>query len=279
MTSAAASVDDAVAAEPNGPAAAIVQKETTMATDRPLRAALYARVSTTDQTTENQVMELRRYAEARGWTVADYIDNGISGTKERRPALDRLMADARRRRFDVLIVWRLDRLGRDLSVEIDAEILYACAGYPASVPAPAPRSGCVRRSPRARRDEAPGGRVGAAPRGSAADALRRSGSGGAHGEVHTDGIEGEHHAAGFGRVHEAGIDQGMDVTVNSFHVAGDPAGDVAISEWPLTGHRLEHFPALGGEHLPEQFWRGKADPGSVFLAAERVERAACHLVP
>jgi DNA invertase Pin-like site-specific DNA recombinase len=79
-----------------------------------LRAALYARVSTTDQTTENQVIELRRYAEARGWTVAEYIDNGISGTKERRPALDRLIADARRRRFDVLVVWRLDRLGRDL---------------------------------------------------------------------------------------------------------------------------------------------------------------------
>jgi DNA invertase Pin-like site-specific DNA recombinase len=79
-----------------------------------MRAALYARVSTTDQTTENQVIELRSYADARGWTVAEYIDNGISGTKERRPALDRLLADARRRRFDVLIVWRLDRLGRDL---------------------------------------------------------------------------------------------------------------------------------------------------------------------
>ena len=85
-----------------------------MPTDRPLRAALYARVSTTDQTTENQVLELRRYAEARGWTTAEYLDEGISGSKDRRPALDRLLTDARRRRFDVLLVWRLDRLGRDL---------------------------------------------------------------------------------------------------------------------------------------------------------------------
>lgn len=78
------------------------------------RAALYARVSTHDQTTDNQLLELRRYAEARGWTVAEYVDDGVSGTKERRPALDRLVTDARRRRFDVLVVWRLDRLGRDL---------------------------------------------------------------------------------------------------------------------------------------------------------------------
>jgi DNA invertase Pin-like site-specific DNA recombinase len=88
-------------------------KEMTMAADRPLRAALYARVSTTDQTTENQILELRRYAAARGWTGTEYLDT-ISGTKERRLALDRLMADARRRRFDVLVVWRLDRLGRNL---------------------------------------------------------------------------------------------------------------------------------------------------------------------
>lgn len=79
-----------------------------------MRAALYARVSTTEQTAENQVLELRRYAEARGWTVVEYIDNGVSGSKERRPALDQLLLDGRRRRFDVLLVWRLDRLGRSL---------------------------------------------------------------------------------------------------------------------------------------------------------------------
>ena len=79
-----------------------------------IRAGIYARVSTNDQTAENQLLELRRYCEARGWTAAEYVDTGISGAKDRRPALDRLIADARRRRFDVLVVWRLDRLGRDL---------------------------------------------------------------------------------------------------------------------------------------------------------------------
>ena len=78
------------------------------------RAAIYARVSTADQTCENQLLELHRYAAARGWTVVDYVDQGISGAKDRRPALDTLLADARRRRFDVLVVWRLDRLGRNL---------------------------------------------------------------------------------------------------------------------------------------------------------------------
>jgi DNA invertase Pin-like site-specific DNA recombinase len=77
------------------------------------RAAVYARVSTHDQTTENQLLELRRYCEARGWTSTEYVDT-ISGAKDSRPALDRLMLDARRRRFDVLVVWRLDRLGRNL---------------------------------------------------------------------------------------------------------------------------------------------------------------------
>ena len=62
-----------------------------------LRAAIYARGSTTDQTCENQLLELHRYIEARGWTAVDYVDQGISGAKDRRPALDRLLADARRR--------------------------------------------------------------------------------------------------------------------------------------------------------------------------------------
>ena len=83
-------------------------------TNRPQRAALYARVSTTDQTTDNQLLELRTYAEARGWTATEYVDQGVSGAKESRPALDALLRDARRRRFDVLVVWRLDRLGRNL---------------------------------------------------------------------------------------------------------------------------------------------------------------------
>ncbi len=79
-----------------------------------MRAAIYARVSTLDQEPENQLQELRRYVEARGWTATEYVDRGVSGAKDRRPALDQLLADAKRRKFDVLVCWRLDRLGRNL---------------------------------------------------------------------------------------------------------------------------------------------------------------------
>jgi len=87
----------------------------------PMKAAIYARVSTTDQEPENQLMEVRRYVEARGFSAPqlgvmpiEYVDRGVSGAKDRRPALDQLVADAKRRKFDVLVVWRLDRLGRNL---------------------------------------------------------------------------------------------------------------------------------------------------------------------
>jgi DNA invertase Pin-like site-specific DNA recombinase len=79
-----------------------------------MKAAIYARVSTFDQEPENQLVELRRYVEARTWTAAEYVDRGVSGAKDRRPALDQVVADARRRRFDVVVCWRLDRLGRNL---------------------------------------------------------------------------------------------------------------------------------------------------------------------
>jgi DNA invertase Pin-like site-specific DNA recombinase len=81
----------------------------------PTRCALYVRVSTTDQHCENQLTELRAFCAARGWTITrEYVDHGVSGATERRPALDELVTDARRRRFDVLVCWRLDRLGRNL---------------------------------------------------------------------------------------------------------------------------------------------------------------------
>ena len=80
-----------------------------------IRSAVYARVSTLDQEPENQLAELRRYVRARSWPAAtEYVDHGVSGAKDRRPALDRLIREATRRRFDVLICWRLDRLGRNL---------------------------------------------------------------------------------------------------------------------------------------------------------------------
>ena len=71
-------------------------------------------MSTADQEPANQLDELRRYAAARGWELAEYVDHGVSGAKDRRPALDRLLQDARRRKVDVVVCWRLDRLGRNL---------------------------------------------------------------------------------------------------------------------------------------------------------------------
>ncbi len=85
-----------------------------MATSRPRRAAVYVRVSTHDQEVENQLGELRKYVGARGWEAREYVDEGVSGALEQRPALDTLLRDATRRRFDVLVCWRLDRLGRSL---------------------------------------------------------------------------------------------------------------------------------------------------------------------
>lgn len=85
-----------------------------MASGRTLRAGLYGRVSSHEQEPENQLQELRRYVEARGWTAKEYVDRGVSGSKDSRPALDALVKDAKRRKFDVLVVWRLDRLGRNL---------------------------------------------------------------------------------------------------------------------------------------------------------------------
>lgn len=85
---------------------------------RPIRAALYARVSTANngQDPSLQTRELREYCERRRWEVArEYVDVGISGAKERRPELDRLMKDAHQRRFDAVVVWRFDRFARSVS--------------------------------------------------------------------------------------------------------------------------------------------------------------------
>jgi len=77
------------------------------------RVALYARVSTTEQSTDSQLLDLRRFVSERGWTIfKEYVDEGISGTKDSRPALNELMNDAKKRRFDVVLVWRFDRFAR-----------------------------------------------------------------------------------------------------------------------------------------------------------------------
>jgi len=82
------------------------------------RVAIYARVSTTNhgQDVTLQTRELQQFAEARGWlTVGTYIDDGVSGAKDSRPDLNRLMADAHKRCFDVVAVWRFDRFARSVS--------------------------------------------------------------------------------------------------------------------------------------------------------------------
>lgn len=82
-----------------------------------LRAALYARVSTQDQDTGNQLHELRAVAERAGWSVtAEYVDHGISGAngREKRPAFDDLCKAATRRQVDIVAAWSVDRLGRSL---------------------------------------------------------------------------------------------------------------------------------------------------------------------
>jgi DNA invertase Pin-like site-specific DNA recombinase len=80
------------------------------------RAALYLRVSTAEQSPESQLQDLRALAEQRGLVIVDeYTDHGVSGAKTSRPALDRLLADARRGKFDVLAIWAFDRLARSVS--------------------------------------------------------------------------------------------------------------------------------------------------------------------
>ncbi len=89
-----------------------------MAASSITRTALYGRISTSNngQSPEMQLRELREYCERRGWSVAgEYVDMGISGAKDRRPELDRLMSDAHKRRFDVIAVWKFDRFARSVS--------------------------------------------------------------------------------------------------------------------------------------------------------------------
>ena len=78
----------------------------------PVKVALYARVSTGDQSVASQLDALRDYTQRRRAEAVEFIDEGISGSKDRRPALDSLMAGARRRAFDSVVVVKLDRMAR-----------------------------------------------------------------------------------------------------------------------------------------------------------------------
>src|ERR1019366_6126516 len=95
------------------------------------RVALYARVSTSNghQDPEMQLAELREYAGRRGWQIVEeFTDQGVSGSKESRPALNRLMSDACRRRFDAVLVWKIDRFGRSLKHLVNALAELAALG-------------------------------------------------------------------------------------------------------------------------------------------------------
>ena len=87
-----------------------------------MRVAIYARVSTTNgQSPEMQLSDLREYVSRCGWEVfAEYVDNGVSGAKVSRPELNRLMADAHRRHFDLVLCWKIDRFGRSLKHLVNA---------------------------------------------------------------------------------------------------------------------------------------------------------------
>src|SRR5262249_38883163 len=97
----------------------------------PWRAAIYVRVSTDKQIIENQVAALRQIAERRGWEIVEqYSEAGISGAKGRdgRPGLDQMLKDAQRRKFDVIMAWAIDRLGRSLIDLLGTiQTLEACA--------------------------------------------------------------------------------------------------------------------------------------------------------
>ena len=79
-----------------------------------MKTAIYARVSTDGQTTDNQVLELRKASERMGWTVGEVFADTISGAKSKRPQLDLLMQSVIRKEFDVVMIWDVSRLGRSL---------------------------------------------------------------------------------------------------------------------------------------------------------------------
>ncbi len=82
--------------------------------DRPKRAALYTRISTADQHPETQLLDLRQMAAQRGYEIVGEYTDTLSGAKQKRPGLDQLLADARRGRFDVVLVWAFDRVARSV---------------------------------------------------------------------------------------------------------------------------------------------------------------------
>jgi DNA invertase Pin-like site-specific DNA recombinase len=90
-----------------------------------IQVAIYTRVSTDDQSTSTQEHELKQYVKNRGWIVQRlYTDHGFSGALEKRPALDELLRDTRKRKFDVVLVWKFDRFARSLRQLVSALELF-----------------------------------------------------------------------------------------------------------------------------------------------------------
>lgn len=93
------------------------------------RVGMYSRVSTSGQNPRMQIVELREYCRNRNWEIVEeYVDTGVSGGKDSRPELERLMKDAHRRRFDVVVVWKFDRFARSVSHLLRALEIFRALG-------------------------------------------------------------------------------------------------------------------------------------------------------
>jgi DNA invertase Pin-like site-specific DNA recombinase len=91
---------------------------------KPKKVALYTRVSTDDQKTDMQLMDLKEYVQRRGYEVYNLYEDIISGATKERKALDQLMADAKHRKFDIVLVWKFDRFARSLKMLVDSLALF-----------------------------------------------------------------------------------------------------------------------------------------------------------
>jgi DNA invertase Pin-like site-specific DNA recombinase len=90
-----------------------------MSLGKPRKVALYTRVSTDEQKTDLQLMDLKEYIQNRGYTVYETYEDVISGTTKEREALDRLVSDAKHRKFDIVLVWKFDRFARSLKMLVE----------------------------------------------------------------------------------------------------------------------------------------------------------------
>lgn len=91
---------------------------------KPKKVALYTRVSTEEQKTDLQLMDLKEYIQKRGYTIYNTYEDIISGATKERKALDQLFDDAKHRKFDIVLVWKFDRFARSLKMLVDSLALF-----------------------------------------------------------------------------------------------------------------------------------------------------------